>query len=59
MVNPMTARAILGLINPNLKTTGEVILNEDIDLLKASKEELRKNKRTKNMYDITRCNVSL
>ena len=38
----MTARAILGLINPNLKTTGEVILNEDIDLLKASKEELRK-----------------
>ena len=55
----MTARAILGLINPNLKTTGEVILNEDIDLLKASKEELRKNKRTKNMYDITRCNVSL
>lgn len=38
----MTARAILGLINPNLKATGEAILNEDIDLLKASKREIRK-----------------
>ena len=38
----MTARAILGLINPNLKANGEVILNEDIDLLKASKKDIRK-----------------
>ena len=38
----MTARAILGLINPSLKVSGTAILEEKIDLLNASKEELRK-----------------
>lgn len=38
----MTTRAILGLISPGLKVSGTAILEEKIDLLNASKEELRK-----------------
>lgn len=38
----MTTKAILGLINSNLKIEGEVIFNKNINLLNAKKEELRK-----------------
>lgn len=38
----MTTRAMLGLINPNLKVSGIAILDEKIDLLKIKKDKLRK-----------------
>lgn len=38
----MTTKAILGLINQNLKTEGIAIFDGNIELLKASREDLRK-----------------
>lgn len=38
----ITAKAILGLLSCNLKTNGSIIFNDDIELLKIKKNELRK-----------------